>query len=119
MKWNELISLILEKTVKYEDLEAPFNYMQIPYVAYGDATLSTDDESLDDSEVSLYEIREVNPDGSQSGEIINPPPELIQKAQFALIDYANEKAAESGAFEGERSSRHPVWRDPDEPEPKD
>lgn len=99
MNWDDLLNLIVEKDVKYNDLEVEFSYLQIPCVAYGDVVLSTDNGSLNESEVFLYEIREINSDGSQSGEIVNPPPELIQKAQYALIDYANEKAAEGGTFD--------------------
>lgn len=118
MNWNQLVKLISEKSVTYDDLQAPFKYLDFDYVATGDVILSTDDPSLSDAEVALYGIYELNDDGSIGDEIDRPPAEIIYKAQYALQDKANEIAAERGDFEG-RGSDRPVFRDPDEPEPKD
>jgi hypothetical protein len=80
MNWQMLVNEVLRKEPKsFAELKAPFKFRDLNYFAYGDATVS-----LSEAEVKLYSILD-----EDNNEILNPLPEMIRDAQYALQDHAN------------------------------
>ena len=80
MNWQELVNEVQSKEPKsFEELKAPFKFNDDSYFAYGDVKVG-----LNEAEVKLYLILD-----AENNEIVNPLPEMIRDAQYALQDHAN------------------------------
>ena len=80
MNWQMLVNEVETKEPKsFEELKASFKFNDENYFAYGDVKVG-----LNEAEVKLYLILD-----EENNEIVNPMPEMIRDAQYALQDHAN------------------------------